>query len=359
MKSAINLDRNVKKDKRSGMIDSSILLSSETGSHLTFGIYPGGVAGTDNGLAIGPPDNQLRINEALARLQGENRALLVRGYIHYNGTSSLSEEGNTSHPANLDRYAINGRKLDLVVCFRDTSGDVRGWLSFIRTMVRRHGSNLAKVQITEEPNLYDAPGSADGCMPNVQQALMQGVIVAKEEACQQGYNIQVGFNAVPSFNSSDDFWTSIGRLGQQSFLEAVDYVGLDCFPDVFHPVAADDSPGNLRDAVTFLLTQFRSINLPTGNIPPSTPIHITENGWPTGPVRSYERQSTVLRTMVQTICAHQERFNITHYEHFALRDADSSNPNLFYQFGLLRDDYTPKPAFEVYCKLVDEVGATL
>ena len=39
-----------------------------------------------------------------------------------------------------------------------------------------------------------------------------------------------------------------------------------------------------------------------------------------------------------------------------LRDADSNNPNLFYQFGLMRDDYTPKPAFETYRQLIAELG---
>ncbi len=33
------------------------------------------------------------------------------------------------------------------------------------------------------------------------------------------------------------------------------------------------------------------------------------------------------------------KFDIfTHYEHFSLRDANSNNPNFFYQFGILRDD---------------------
>ncbi|MCF6422913.1 hypothetical protein [Amycolatopsis tucumanensis] len=42
------------------------------------------------------------------------------------------------------------------------------------------------------------------------------------------------------------------------------------------------------------------------------------------------------------------------YTHFALRDADSANPGLFHQFGLLRDDYTAKPAFDTYRKLIAE-----
>jgi hypothetical protein len=55
---------------------------------------------------------------------------------------------------------------------------------------------------------------------------------------------------------------------------------------------------------------------------------------------------------------HQGKFNVTHYQHFALCDADSST-SPFYQFGMLCDDYTLKPAFETYRKLVDEVGAML
>lgn len=41
---------------------------------------------------------------------------------------------------------------------------------------------------------------------------------------------------------------------------------------------------------------------------------------------------------------------------FSLRDADSSRSDIFYQLGLLRDDYTPKPAFGVYRELITELG---
>jgi hypothetical protein len=34
----------------------------------------------------------------------------------------------------------------------------------------------------------------------------------------------------------------------------------------------------------------------------------------------------------------------------------SAQPDSFYQFGLLRDDYTPKPAFETYRQLIAELG---
>jgi hypothetical protein len=37
--------------------------------------------------------------------------------------------------------------------------------------------------------------------------------------------------------------------------------------------------------------------------------------------------------------------------------ASVNKPDLLSQFGLLRDDYTPKPAFERYCQLIGELGA--
>lgn len=61
----------------------------------------------------------------------------------------------------------------------------------------------------------------------------------------------------------------------------------------------------------------------------------------------------------RAIYEHRSRFNITHYEHFALRDANSANAGLLSQFGLLRDDYRPKPAFERYRQLIAELGQAI
>jgi hypothetical protein len=41
---------------------------------------------------------------------------------------------------------------------------------------------------------------------------------------------------------------------------------------------------------------------------------------------------------------------------FALRDANSSVDNPFFQLGQLRDNYSPKPAFAAYCQLIAELG---
>jgi hypothetical protein len=77
--------------------------------------------------------------------------------------------------------------------------------------------------------------------------------------------------------SGHSFWPAVAALGGPRFAAAVDYAGLDMYPDVFGPrFAVEQLDGEL----------------------------------------------------------------------FTLRDADSSNDDLFHQFGVLRDDYTPKPAFD-------------
>lgn len=47
---------------------------------------------------------------------------------------------------------------------------------------------------------------------------------------------------------------------------------------------------------------------------------------------------------------------IPHWELFTLRDADSSRNDLFHRFGVLRDDYSPKPAFHTLRRLIAELG---
>ena len=130
---------------------------------------------------------------------------------------------------------------------------------------------------------------------------------------------------------------------------------MDFYPDVFRPVALDGQPNDLQQSVINVLRHFRNVNLKTGNIPLSVPIHITENGWATGENRTYERQAQVIEKVIRTILLIKDELNIDTYELFALRDTNTSNQNIFYQFGLLDDNYFPKPAFEVYRQLIKEI----
>lgn len=324
-------------------------LPAEAAPPFTFGIYAGS-GGTE--MARRFNDDPARIEEALDRLQGNSRLFIVRGYQWYIGAGKTV----CLTPVAIERYANDRRKLDFVLCFRDPQGDLEGWLQLIRETIQTYGPALASIQITEEPNNPNPELGGDGAFPNIHEAIIQGVIAAKAAARHYGYEIAVGFNATLNFAPADDFWSRIAALATPEFLEALDYVGLDFFPDVFRPLAPDGEPDDLRASVIGVLKHFREINLATGHIPASVPIYIGENGWPTGPGRSYERQAAILETIVRTIYEHCRSLNITHYMYHGLRDAESNNPNLFYQFGLMRDNYTPKPAFETYRRLIAGLG---
>jgi hypothetical protein len=327
--------------------------SSQSAPPLIFGIYPGSTAGLelDGKVIAGPPDQPEQINAALAQLQPRGRPFMVRGYAHYVGRQTLLLET----PSDMAQYAVDGRQLDLVLCYRTPDGDLDDWAELVRATVRRYGPALTKLQITEEPNNPDAATGGDGSFPNVQRAIVAGVLAAKAAARERGLSLQVGFNATPSLTT--DFWTQLAAVSDAAFVAALDYVGFDFFPDVFRPLprAADGGPMPLEAAVAGVLTNFRRVCLAAAHIPAAVPIHITEHGWPTDPQRSYQRQAEVLETVVRTIDAHRAALNITHYELFNLRDAESASSA--FQFGLLRDDYTPKPAFERYRRLIAELGS--
>lgn len=315
----------------------------------TFGIYPGGLLGDDQGI-VHPvtPDAPDLINAALDELQGDAGTLTVRAYRSFAPTVTPRVP---PAPADPETYLRRGRMLDLVLQFREPSGSLDGWTDYVRGAVRTAGPHLASVQICEEPNL-DLP-SVDGGIPNVLDAVVAGVVAAKEEVRALGLGTAVGFNAVPTFDPSDTFWTDLGALADARFRQSLDYVGIDFFPDVFRPVATD----RLAETVAAVLGMFRTAFLPLAGIPETVPLRVCENGWPTGPDRTERRQAETLETVVRAVAACGAELSVDGYSFFALRDADSNADGLFGHFGLLRDDYSPKEAFSTYRRLVGELGS--
>lgn len=304
---------------------------------LSFGIYAGGMSVGPTG----PPDRPDRITAALDDLG----VPVVRGYVHY----SDADSGAMEAPPAPWQYATGGRRLDLVVCFREPGEDLTGWLQYLEMVLETHGSALASLQVAEEAN-HDGMGG-DGGFPAVREAIVQGVVAAKRASSKLGRPVAIGINSTPIADPAQEFWTDLGRRGGAEFVAALDYVGFDFFPDLVRPIPAD----RLAGAVRAVLTGFREQSLVAAGIPPGVPIHIGEHGWGTGPDRPAERQAEVLETVVRTVAENAGTLNIDTYEHFALRDADSANPDPFYQLGLLRSDYAPKPAFAVYRRLIKEL----
>jgi hypothetical protein len=314
---------------------------------LAFGIYPGSAMG-DVGEA-GPPDRPGRINEALGQLQGQpGRPFIVRAYHVHADPGGTVHAGLPQAPAEYDRYLGQGRVLDLVVQYHSRSGDIDGYCAFIEKLIDRHGEHLATLQIGEEANITGNP-ILDGAYPRVAEALIAGIRTAKDKARRSGYpGLSIGCNSSPLFGPGATFFTDLTRAGGGQFVADLDYIGLDFFPDVFRPIA----PASLDGAVQALLEAHRRDRLAPAGLG-HLPLMITEHGWPTGPGRPAGRQAEVLTAVIDVISRNAQALNITGYIHHTLRDARSAGSGLFDQFGLMTDDYTPKPAFHAYRDLID------
>ena len=66
-------------------------------------------------------------------------------------------------------------------------------------------------------------------------------------------------------------------------------------------------------------------------------------------------QETVLRAAVGAVESASATYGVTDYRWFDLRDADSAG-GFESQYGLTRDDYSPKPAFFAFRDLVSRLG---
>ena len=56
--------------------------------------------------------------------------------------------------------------------------------------------------------------------------------------------------------------------------------------------------------------------------------------------------------MVRAVHDFRGTYDVTDYRWFDLRDHNTSSTNFQHHYGLLRDDYSPKPAFGAYRRLV-------
>src|SRR5439155_9077819 len=222
---------------------------------------------------------------------------------------------------------------------QDEEGDIAAWTAFVRGVVDRFGPNrrVVGIQVTNEVNLPFSPDSSDGAYTGGQEALVQGVIAAKDEARKKGFGqLTIGFNwAYRSTPQEDDaFWAYLRDHGGPRFVDALDWIGLDAYPGTFFPPA--EAPGRERDGMVNAMSSLRCFAARAG-IPESKPIHIEENGFPTSssPARSEQRQVDVMKTLVHAADDFRGTYNVSDYRWFNLRDGDSTSPNFQVRYGLL------------------------
>jgi hypothetical protein len=331
----------------------------EPGPLVRFGLTPAGEAG-----ALGPPvepvpDDPPRTLEALNRLRARKTALVLRLNRFF---WSDGEAGIQRFLTLVDRYTSHGFPVELQLRYHPAAGhegDVAGFVAWVREVVDRFGSNpgVVGLQVTNEVNLTISPDSSDGAYAGARDALIQGVIAAKDEARRRGYHqVTVGFNWFFRTDPSNEesFWNYLRDHGGDAFLAAVDWVGLDVYPGtVFPPV---ESPGGERDGMVAAMSSLRRCWMPRVGLADAVPIHVEENGWPTGPGRGEDHQVEALRLMVGAVHDFRGTYNVSDYRWFDLRDHNTASSNFQHHYGLLRDDYSPKPAFAAYRDLIRQLA---
>jgi hypothetical protein len=328
---------------------------------LRFGIYPGGGVGTVDAPALPVAEDRARRTALLGELRG-GRDLVVHEYTALDGTDRLDGDLQWVEQE-LDTAQQAGLGFELVLRHRPAAADpdaaVAAYVRDVRQVVARIGRHpaLTGLQVTNEANITQAPDAGDGASPGVRQALVRGVLAADEELRRLGRrDVAVGFNV--AHGAPGDlraFFADLRRLGGRPWARAVDWVGVDIYPATWSAPRAPQ-PDAVKAVVGGALLDLRRRHLPAAGLGRRVRLHVTENGFPTGPGRTDADQVAVMAASVAAVLEVRDRAGVSDFRWFDLRDADSASPHLEHQYGIVRSDFTRKPAFAVLQELVARYG---
>jgi hypothetical protein len=343
-----------------GALPDSLPVPRAAAAPITFGIFPGAQAGAVFGpQQTAKPEDPERTRLRLAELRG-GHPFAVHLYLEFTNGPDMPDRVARAREL-VDRYAAQGLEVEYVLAYRprDRAGaaDVAAFVAFVRQMVGELGTRAGfrALQVTNEVNNSASPDASDGAYPGAKDALIEGVVAADDEARARGLDgLEIGFNWMyrQAPQTDQEFWEYLRDHGGERFVAALDWVGADVYPGTFFPPATT----SYRAAVVNALDALRTCFMTIPRIPERVPIHVTESGYPTGPGRSYEEQARALREMVEAYRDYSGLYNVTDYRWFLLRDGNSDVPDFQQQYGLLRDDYSEKPAFAVYRELIARLG---
>lgn len=330
----------------------TVLMSSASANvapRLQLGIYPWGAAGATTAIAPSVPENADRSMAAVRSLKGD-RPFVVHVYGDYTGVSNASADGLLSEAA---WWSANGMKVSAVLRYRpaDTTR-AAGYPAWVRTQTRRLAAltGLSSIHVGNEPNNL-SPGAGDGSYPGVIPAIAAGVPAARAELDALGRSgVRVGFNwAAGSFpTTTEPMWAALRQAGGPAFTSAVGFVAVNVYPGTWSPpsVLVPPTATQVASTVRTTLDALRTRHMPTAGVG-GADIIVGETGYPTSSTRTEAAQELVLRTVVDEVETVRGLYGVTDLYAFALRDGNTASGQLENGYGLLRDDYSAKPAFAV------------
>ncbi|HVV74935.1 MAG TPA: hypothetical protein VHC43_02790 [Mycobacteriales bacterium] len=329
---------------------------------IRFGIDPG-LAGNPLPSLNGPvPINRRGEREALHALKPKHRGLVIRlNRLFWSGGDTLLH----TFAREARSYARQGYDVEVQVRYHPTTannGNLDGWSRWVRHVVDVLGKNkaLTSLTITNEVNLAISPNTSDGSFKAGKGALVHGVEAAYDElrAHHWAHRVLVGFTFAYRLDPTADarLFEFLASNGGAKLRAALGFVGLDAYPGTVYPPALVPPVDTAETEMASAIATMRTCYLPLAKIPPTTPLWVTENGFPSNG-SSNTSQSSALRGMVDAVHEYGGSYNVTNYRWFNLRDNSSRGSGLFDQDGLLRDDDVRKPSFALYKSLIEKYGA--
>lgn len=329
---------------------------------LRFGVDPG-VAGNPLPGGTVKPVDLAKERRALRGLRSPHHRLVVRLNRLFWSDGEPALRAFTRRARALAR---DGFDVEVQVRYHppaEQDGDLSAWQRWVRHVVDVLAANphVVGLTITNEVNLTVSSNTSDGSYSNAKDALIRGIEAAHDQLTRlhDEHRVRLGFTFAYRFDPRADaaFWRYLHNHGGSRFRRALGFVGLDDYPGTFYPpVLVPGSPtgSSPGQALAEAAATMRRCYLPMGAIPARVPLWVTENGYPTRAGRSGEAaQAAALAQMVTATHAVAKTYGITDYRWFNLRDNDSQGTGMFDTDGLLRDDYSPKPAYASLRDLVE------
>jgi hypothetical protein len=337
-------------------------VSAATRPTLRFGVDPGIAGSIGDSQQHSVSDDPTRDLRALRALRPHGKALVLRlnRLFLSDGRAGIRR---FVRRAGADTQA--GFDVEIQVRYHPAAGqagDLRAWRAYVRRVVDAFGVNqrVVAMTITNEVNVTVSPNTSDGAYPRAPDALIDGITTARAAARRRHFaQLRFGFTYAYRFADDATLFSYLGAHGGSAFRRAVDFVGLDFYPGTVSPPVM--APGDsYRAELAAAAGTLRHQLMPRAHLGARVPIWITENGVPTGRL-SDRQQASALSQLVRAAVAYSHALGITDYRWFNLRDsiaplpAGSAAP-LFAFDGLLRSDYTAKPAFGSLRSLIGRFG---
>src|SRR3954449_4496233 len=199
------------------------------GPALRVGITPRVQAGQFGApAAAAKSEDQPKTLAALARLRPAAGPFVVRlnRFFWSDGEAAFKQFLGEER-----RYSDAGYEVELQVRYRPSSaqeGDMAGWTKHVREVVDRFGAirGVVGLQITNEVNFDFSSDSSDGAYSGGKDALIQGVIAAKDEATNRGYpQLVIRSNGANRYDPAHEqaFWDYLRTNGVKPFVAALDW----------------------------------------------------------------------------------------------------------------------------------------